>query len=40
MFKDAKRINACRDINHMLDILAESNTKVTLLLKGLRGDIN
>ena len=40
MFRDAKRINVCRNINDMLEILEESNTKVTLLLKGLRGEVN
>ncbi len=40
MYRDAKRINACKDVNHMLEILTETNTKISMLLKGLRGEVN
>ena len=40
MHKDAELIDDCDSIDKMLQQLSETNTKIHMITKGLKGDIN
>lgn len=40
MRRDAELIDDCEDVDNMLRQLSETNTKIHMILQGLKGNIN
>ena len=40
MHKDAELIDDCDSLDKMLQQLSETNTKIHMIIRGLKGDVN